>query len=65
MERKGMSPTRLGQLALNDATFVSEFRQHKRDPRLSTVQRLFDFTSKYRSARKRAATPRRQSGRVV
>lgn len=52
MRRTGMSKTRLGNLALNDPTFVAEFTRGLRDPRLSTVQRLLTFVNQHRPSKR-------------
>lgn len=53
--RHGMSPTKLGLLALNDRAFVSRLRNGEHQPNAKTVDRIRDFMAAYKPPKINAA----------
>lgn len=47
LERTGMSQTAFGLAVCNDGSFVTDLRRGKREPRLSTIDRVEQFMSEH------------------
>lgn len=56
LERWGMSPTRFGQLCMNDHTFVRRLRRGG-DVRLATAERVRTFIKGWETARGNVPRP--------
>jgi hypothetical protein len=62
IDRTGMPPSRLGKLSCRDGSLVADLKDGRREPRLSTIEKVRRFMSEYETGGARRRLSRRSPG---